>query len=134
MSIGTTTGSGRSAGTELRCGAVALGLVLFAASETASAAATVTTFDVNGASRTEAVAINAGGAVTGYWLDSSSIDEGFVRASDGTITTFAPAGSIDTLPSCINRRGTIAGYYVSNSHPPTLGFVRRPGGGIKSFR
>src|SRR5215469_3271658 len=129
MPIRTKRCSSLATGAKLRSGASALALALaFVASvHSAGAKGTFSTFRVNGSSVTEAVAINAGGVVTGNWRDASRINEGFVRAADGTITSFAPEGSIETLPTCINRRGVAAGFY-DRSSGPVYGFWRKAGG------
>ena len=75
--------------------------------------------------------INPAGAITGYYIDSSSGGHGFVRAPGGTITGFDPTGSLYTEPEAINPAGTITGFYcdATNCH----GFVRAPGGTMTSF-
>src|SRR5205823_1985527 len=76
-----------------------------------AAGATLTTFDVEGASATVPVAISSKGAVTGYFANGS-VTHGFVRGSDGTIQTFDPKLSHSTYPVSINHKGTVTGYYV----------------------
>src|SRR5438552_15944108 len=99
MSVSAETRSGRPTALALRHGTTALATsLLLLATAPAAAGATFTTFDVNGASATYALGINAGGEVTGDYKDSSGKDHGFVRAADGTITTFDPPGSIGTDP------------------------------------
>ena len=83
-------------------GVSALALCVLASGGSAAAGATFTTIDVNGASNTYAQAINAGGAVTGYYQTADYADHGFVRAADGTITTFDPTGATITTPLSIN--------------------------------
>src|SRR2546430_9393282 len=52
----------------------------------------LTTFDPPGATSTMALSINRRGAITGFYLDGSSVWHGFLRAPDGAVTTFqAPA-------------------------------------------
>src|SRR5205814_5201693 len=75
----------------------------------------VTTFDAPGVgpfggSRfgTQALGINAGGTITGFYADATPNSHGFVRAPDGTITVFdAPgAGTGNTgcqFPPCIGQ-------------------------------
>ena len=89
MSISVEKYSGRSITFVLRDGATALATsLLLLATGPASAGATFTTFDVEGASATYAREISADDAVTGYYADSSGNYHGFVRAADGTITSF----------------------------------------------
>src|SRR6516164_6145448 len=54
---------------------------------------TFTTFDVPGAKRTSASAINPSGVISGNYIDANDVRHGFVRAKDGTITSFDPVGS-----------------------------------------
>src|SRR5215469_2519324 len=99
----------------------------------ADAKGTITTFNVDGSSATEAIAINARGVITGHFVDTVGNDVGFVRAPDGTITTFSAEGSSYTWPTCINRQGFIAGHYAAPSGRDKFGFVRRANGEIKRF-
>lgn len=55
--------------------------------------------------------INPGGAITGFYVDASSVQHGFVRASGGKITEFDPPGSILTNPNAIDAPGDITGFY-----------------------
>jgi hypothetical protein len=63
-----------------------------------SAASTISSFEAPGAGTrpgqgTLAVSINSAGAVTGYYLDSSGVYHGFVRAATGTFTSFGAPGA-----------------------------------------
>ena len=49
--------------------------------------------------------INPLGAITGFYVDASSVQHGFVRAANGTITEFDPTGSIFTNPNAIDDTG-----------------------------
>jgi hypothetical protein len=97
----------------------------------AAFAATYTTFDVGGATATDAYAINAAGAVTGTYTNSGATPHGYVRDSSGNIIGFDVPGAIGTTPQAINAGGEIAGYYVdaAGSH----GFVRDAKGFIVGF-
>lgn len=95
------------------------------ASTAVSDAATITTFDVSGATGTLANGINAGGSITGYYYDTNNGLYSFVRAPDGTITTF---GDVGTVAVSINASGSIAGT-VSSLH----GFIRSANGTITTF-
>ena len=55
--------------------------------------------------------INPAGAITGFYVDASSVQHGFVRASGGKITEFDPPGSIFTNPNAIDATGDITGFY-----------------------
>jgi hypothetical protein len=55
--------------------------------------------------------INPGGAITGFYVDASSNQHGFVRDSGGKITEFDPPGSIFTNPNAIDAPGDITGFY-----------------------
>src|SRR4029077_15539293 len=55
--------------------------------------------------------INPGGAITGFYVDASSVQHGFVRASGGKIIEFDPPGSIFTNPNAIDAVGDITGFY-----------------------
>ena len=76
--------------------------------------------------------INPAGAITGFYVDASSLQHGFVRAPNGIITEFDPAGSIFTNPNAISETGAITGFYVDASGVGH-GFLRAPGGTITSF-
>ena len=101
-------------------------------SGTALAKGSHTTFDPPDSTATYPLGINRSSAVTGYHLEGSDVEHGFVRASDGTITSFDPAGSVDTYPAGINREGTIAGYYYDGT--TIHGFVRASDGEITASR
>src|SRR5215469_6029952 len=64
---------------------------------------TFITFDVPGAAQgTFPNAINPAGAITGYYLDASSLNHSFLRDTDGTFTTFDPPGRIASEAISIN--------------------------------
>ena len=104
----------------------------------ANASPQIVTFDYPGASHTEAVSINATGAVTGIWSDGAVV-HGFVRQPDGTMTTFDIPGAdpaFGTRPSSINKNGYITGNYATlndrGKDVPHV-FVRRPDGTIDTL-
>jgi hypothetical protein len=76
--------------------------------------------------------INPAGAITGFYVDSSSVQHGFVRASGGKITEFDPRGSIFTNPNAIDQTGAITGFYF-DANFVGHGFLRTPDGTITSF-
>jgi uncharacterized membrane protein len=92
---------------------------------------TVTTFDPPDSRGTTTSAINAEGAIAGYFSGPDLGQHGFVRYPNGLITTFDPPGSMATYAKSINAVGTIAGLYFNSTG--THGFVRYPGGQIVSF-
>ena len=76
--------------------------------------------------------INPAGAITGFYVDASSVQHGFVRTPGGIITEFDPTGSIFTNPNAIDELGEITGFYVDASGVGH-GFLRAPNGTITSF-
>src|SRR5438067_12112300 len=65
--------------------------------------------------------INENWAITGYYVDSSDVSHGFVRAKHGTITPFDVLGAgtdpvQGTFPAGINPEGAITGDYVDSSY------------------
>ena len=62
------------------------------------------------------VSINSSGQVAGHYYVSSSVSDGFLRASDGTFTTFpAPVAGDRVQATSMNDTAAITGFY-------TLGF------------
>src|ERR1700731_3690881 len=55
--------------------------------------------------------INPAGAISGFYVDASSVQHGFVRDQHGKITEFDPPGSIFTNPNAIDAPGNITGFY-----------------------
>jgi hypothetical protein len=129
MSIDAKIPAGRRMHAALRNGVSAVAVALCLASGGAAAAPTYTIFDVSGSLATAPAAINAGGSVTGFYVDPSDIFHGFVRAADGTITPFDPKASTFTNPSGINTKGAIVGYY-NDAGGGSHGFLRKPSGKI----
>jgi hypothetical protein len=76
--------------------------------------------------------INPAGAITGFYVDASSVQHGFVRAPNGVITEFDPTGSIFTNPNFINTLGQITGFYF-DANFVGHGFLRALDGSIISF-
>jgi len=76
--------------------------------------------------------INPAGAITGYYVDGSGGQHGFLRDPDGTIIEFDPTGSIYTQPAAINSAGAITGFYIDGSGM-FHGFLRGPDGTITPF-
>jgi hypothetical protein len=69
---------------------------------TVQTSAKITTFNVKGAGTgvgqgTKAIGINAMGSIVGFYIDSSGVFHGYLRAPNGTITTFDPKGSAGTI-------------------------------------
>jgi hypothetical protein len=80
-----------------------------------------------------AFAINAAGAVTGYYLDASSVQHGLVRSPAGKITEFDPENSLYTDPVAIDSSGTITGFYCDSTTNNFRSFLRTPHGRITVF-
>ena len=76
--------------------------------------------------------INPAGAITGFYVDGSSVQHGFVRAPSGKITEFDPSGSTFTNPNAIDQTGAITGFYF-DANVVGHGFLRAPNGTITSF-
>ena len=76
--------------------------------------------------------LNPTGAITGFYVDSNSVQHGFVRALNGKITEFDPTGSILTNPNAIDVTGAITGFYF-DANFVGHGFLRAPNGTITSF-
>jgi hypothetical protein len=76
--------------------------------------------------------LNPAGAITGFYVDASSVQHGFVRAPGGKITEFDPTGSIFTNPNAINEPGEITGFYF-DANFVGHGFLRATDGTITSF-
>ena len=88
---------------------------------------------------TYSIAIDADGAVTGYYMDANIVAHGFLRAPDGKFTPIdvPGAGSVPgqgqgTYSANMNLEGTIAGTYV-DANNGSHGFVRAVDGAIKKF-
>jgi len=76
--------------------------------------------------------INPAGAITGLYVDASSVQHGFVRDPSGKVTEFDPTGSILTNPNAIDELGEITGFYF-DANFVGHGFLRAPNGTITSF-
>jgi hypothetical protein len=76
--------------------------------------------------------LNLLGAITGFYVDASEVQHGFVRAPNGTITEFDPTGSVFTNPNAIDDLGEVTGFYVDASGVGH-GFLRTLGGTITTF-
>lgn len=79
-----------------------------------------------------ATAINALGAITGYYGDSNGMSHGFLRSPNGKFVTFDPAGSSATFPMGLNLEGAVVGFYT-DANDVIHGFVRSPDGNIATF-
>src|SRR4029077_1871450 len=114
-----------------------------------TAAGTLSTIDAPGAGTnpgqvkglafqgTNAISINASGAITGAWADPNYAVHGFGRSADGTIAEFdvpgaGGAGTFGTVSGSLNTWGGIAGVY-QGTNGVFHGFQRTPDGTITSF-
>ena len=82
-----------------------------------------TTFDVPGAAKTVATAINNAGQIVGWYVDGGGINHGFLL-SGGTYTTVDVPGSLATFAFGINNAGRIVGYYADDH--TNHGFLATP--------
>jgi hypothetical protein len=88
---------------------------------------------VSGSTATIAFGINNSQTITGYWLDASAVQHGFVGPADGSnYTSFDAKTDPDTQPRGINAAGYITGIDNSLSGDPTtyIPFERSPKGKI----
>jgi hypothetical protein len=104
---------------------------------TVQTSAKITTFNVKGAGTgadqgTIALGINVRGSIVGYYVDSSGVDHGFLRAPNGTITTFDPKGSAGTTAYGLNKEGAITGTYTDSSGV-AHGYLRASNGTFTTF-
>ena len=114
----------------LSCSAVCLAALALASP---AVAAQFTVLDAPGAQKgTLALGINTSSAVTGWFRDAKGNYNAFLRAPDDTYTTFTAAGE-QSEGVAINRKGIVAGVDFTSSLSFSHGFVRTPGGKIKSF-
>jgi uncharacterized membrane protein len=105
-----------------------------------SPAGKFTTFEAPGADATAqsfngtvATGINDLGEVTGYYLDASGSQHGFVRSATAKFTSFDVPGSAGfSNPVAINLEGSIVGYYL-DSNSQFHAFLRKPNGSFVSF-
>ena len=82
-------------------------------------------------------AINKGGEVAGYCVDSVAVAHGFLRDANGHVTVFdAPGASgfqrLGTFVNGINDVGTVVGYYIDN-HRVRHAFLRAKDGIVIAF-
>jgi hypothetical protein len=104
-----------------------------------------TSEDANGKKQgTTPVAMNASGAISGYYIDSTSVQHGFVRSASGTYTAIDPTG----VGTCVNQKngskfggttasgidvaGDVVGTYLDTTCAQH-GFIRGASGTITSF-
>jgi hypothetical protein len=86
---------------------------------------------------TYGAAIDARGAVAGYYVDANGVAHGFVRTHSGEFTSFSVPGAgtepgAGTFSTNMNLEGWIAGYYVDASGG-SHGFLRARDGAITPF-
>lgn len=110
-------------------------IIVSAAIGRAAEAATIVVFDPPGSGGTYPFDIDDKGTIAGGWFDVGvDVGEGFIRTSDGVITTFAKGGDHpkETAAYGINDKGEATGY--DRQHGGLWGFIRTPGGKIRSFQ
>jgi hypothetical protein len=81
--------------------------------------------------------INPGGAIAGYYTDSSDVAHGFLRNPDGSFETFDAPGAgtgpgQGTFSFAISPNGEITGFYVDGTNA-SHGFLRDESGVITTF-
>jgi hypothetical protein len=86
---------------------------------------------------TYGAAVDAMGAVTGYYVDANGVAYGFVRTPHGAFTSFSVPGAgtepgAGTFSTNMNLEGSIAGYYVDASGG-SHGFLRTRDGATTPF-
>ena len=88
---------------------------------------------VTGIQTSQALSINDGGTIVGYYLDANFIRHGYIRAADGGFVTFDDPDAAQlrvsninegTLPRRINASGTIVGVF-SDAAGMSHGFLRQ---------
>ncbi|HEY2142894.1 MAG TPA: hypothetical protein VGH06_00950 [Candidatus Udaeobacter sp.] len=73
--------------------------------------------------------INTNGAITGWYVDATNVNHGFVRDRHGAIVEFdVPGGTIFQVWS-IAPNGAVAGLYL-DANNGVHGFVREADGGV----
>ena len=88
---------------------------------------------VSGSTETIAFGVTKNQTVTGYWLNSSGIENGFVGPADGSnYTTFNDDGTGGTQPRGINKKGYITGIdnVQSGNTADYIPYERSPDGTI----
>lgn len=86
--------------------------------------------DVPGSLGTQAVAINAHGAIAGNGAPGGG---GFIRWPSGEFTTFGPVGPYGSHVTAINDAGEIAGTYYIDSNQNSNSYKRGVDGAITVF-
>jgi hypothetical protein len=85
----------------------------------------------------EETCLNPEGAVVGSYVDSSGVQHGYVRASNGTITEYSAPGAGTSAgqgggSASVTALGVITGYFFNSDSVP-IGFVRTPDGKFTTF-
>src|SRR5580693_750433 len=86
----------------------------------AASSVKIVKFNVPGAGKakgqgTEPLAINKGGAIAGFYLDSAGVEHGFLRSAKGAISKINAPGAAITQAESMNTAGDIAGFYADSS-------------------
>jgi hypothetical protein len=124
---------------------LAISAIFCAHAEAGGTVSQIITFDVPGSACqpafyycTQAFAINASGAVVGWYADSTQAMHGFLRQADGSFVGIDPPGATCggvftacSRPAGINDAGAITGFYddADGSHA----YIRAPDGGYTTF-
>jgi uncharacterized membrane protein len=120
--------------------------IFCARAEANGSAGQIISFDVPGSACqpaffvcTQAFAINASGAVLGWYADSDRAMHGFLREGDGSFVGIDPPGatcgggifSVCSRPAAINDAGAITGFYNDANGPHA--YIRAADGGYTTF-
>jgi hypothetical protein len=79
-------------------------------------------------------AVNSSMVSSGFYIDSSYNNHGFVRAFDGTITSFDVDGPMSqTTATWMNNNGVVVGDYIDQGTGAQNGFALAPDGTLITF-
>lgn len=125
---------------------LAMSAIFCARAEAGGAVSQIITFDVPGSSCqpafifcTQAFAMNASGAVVGWYADATQAMHGFLRQADGSFVGIDPPGAtcgavlrLCSQPAGINQAGAITGFYV-DANSAGHAYIRDPDGEYTTF-
>jgi uncharacterized membrane protein len=82
---------------------------------------------------TEAFDINAAGTIVGSFFGPGSVEQGYIRTSDGTFTILDVPGSFSTVAQTVNDNGQVAGTFNKLNESGTHCFLRNTDGTFVTF-
>jgi hypothetical protein len=100
---------------------------------TAACAATITSFDIDGAQFVFQTGIDSKGDAFGYWVDQASVRHGFVRSKAGTITKFDAPHATDTTAAGADASGNLVGGFVDGNLHKSRVYLRKLDGSFTVF-